>query len=178
MKIDLNGQVALVTGSSRGIGRMCALYLAEAGCDIVVNYKTDKASGEKTCEEVRAKGRKAHLVQCDVVDSKQVEDLVKSGIAPDRLRTISFGEDKPIALGHDATAKAEGELPVLQPVRPAYRLRQTLRGGEILSLLQKSKGAVSPEIRATASNTPVTTPARAARSVMLVITFHLGVPSA
>ena len=81
MKIDLNGQVALVTGSSRGIGRMCALYLAEAGCDIVVNYKTDKASGEKTCEEVRAKGRKAHLVQCDVVDSKQVEDLVKSGIA-------------------------------------------------------------------------------------------------
>ena len=118
MKIDLNGQVALVTGSSRGIGRMCALYLAEAGCDIVVNYKTDKASGEKTCEEVRAKGRKAHLVQCDVVDSKQVEDLVKSGIAPDRLRTISFGEDKPIALGHDEAAWAKnrrGELVLLKP---------------------------------------------------------------
>ena len=41
---------------------MCALYLAEAGCDIVVNYKTDRASGEKTCEEVRAKGRRALAV--------------------------------------------------------------------------------------------------------------------
>jgi len=42
----------------------------------------------------------------------------------------------------------------------------------------KSKGAVSPEMRATANKTPVTTPARAARKVMLVMTFHLGVPKA
>ncbi len=41
-----------------------------------------------------------------------------------------------------------------------------------------SKGAVSPEMRATASNKPVTTPARAARRVMRRITFHLGAPSA
>ena len=41
-----------------------------------------------------------------------------------------------------------------------------------------SSGAVSPEMRATASSTPVTTPARAARSVMLMITFHFGAPSA
>ena len=41
-----------------------------------------------------------------------------------------------------------------------------------------SKGAVSPAMRATASKIPVTTPERAALSVMLVITFHLGAPSA
>jgi len=44
--------------------------------------------------------------------------LVKSGIAPDRLRTISFGEDKPIALGHDEAAWAKnrrGELVLLKP---------------------------------------------------------------
>ena len=41
-----------------------------------------------------------------------------------------------------------------------------------------SSGAVSPAMRATASRMPVTTPARAARSVMLMITFHFGVPSA
>ncbi|MNT78137.1 hypothetical protein D3C72_2173450 [compost metagenome] len=41
-----------------------------------------------------------------------------------------------------------------------------------------SSGAVSPAIRATASSTPVITPARAARSVTIVMTFHLGVPSA
>ncbi|MNG22934.1 hypothetical protein D3C84_1074800 [compost metagenome] len=42
----------------------------------------------------------------------------------------------------------------------------------------KSSGAVSPAMRATASSTPVTTPARAARSVMLRMTFHFGVPRA
>ena len=53
--VDLSGRVALVTGSSRGIGRMSALYLAEAGCDIVVNYNTDKESGERTCAEIRGR---------------------------------------------------------------------------------------------------------------------------
>ena len=41
-----------------------------------------------------------------------------------------------------------------------------------------SKGAVSPAIRATANRTPVTTPDRAARKVMLKMTFHFGAPSA
>lgn len=79
--IDLENRVALVTGSSRGIGRMSALYLARAGCDVVVNYATDRESGERTCEEIREFGRRAHLVQCDVSDSDAVERLVAEGVA-------------------------------------------------------------------------------------------------
>jgi 3-oxoacyl-[acyl-carrier protein] reductase len=80
-EIDLAGKAALVTGSSRGIGRMSALYLARAGCDVIVNYATDREPGESTCDEIRALGRKAHLVQCDVGDSEAVERLVAEGIA-------------------------------------------------------------------------------------------------
>ena len=79
--LDLAGKTALVTGSSRGIGRMSALYLAKAGCDVVINYAQDRESGERTCEEVREHGRKAHLVQCDVSDSASVEAMVQEGIA-------------------------------------------------------------------------------------------------
>ena len=48
--IDLNGKVALVTGSSRGIGRACALRLAEAGADVVINYVTSAKEAEQVAE--------------------------------------------------------------------------------------------------------------------------------
>ena len=50
--IDLTGKVALVTGSSRGIGRACAMRLAEAGAEIVVNYLTSKSAAEEVAEEI------------------------------------------------------------------------------------------------------------------------------
>lgn len=79
--LDFAGKAALVTGSSRGIGRMSALYLARAGCDVVINYTEDRDSGERTCEAVRDHGRKAHLVQCDVSDPESLEAMVRESIA-------------------------------------------------------------------------------------------------
>jgi enoyl-[acyl-carrier protein] reductase III len=52
--IDLTGKVALVTGSSRGIGKACALRLAEAGADIVVNYVTSAREAEEVAEAIAA----------------------------------------------------------------------------------------------------------------------------
>ncbi len=77
----LAGQVAVVTGSSRGVGRAVALALAREGCDIVVAAKTDTphprlpGTIQSTAEEVRALGRKALAVPCNVREFGDVERL-------------------------------------------------------------------------------------------------------
>ena len=78
---DLRGQVAIVTGSSRGIGRSIALGLAKAGCNIVVAAKstesTEKLPGSiyTVAAEVEALGAKALAVQLDVRESEQIENM-------------------------------------------------------------------------------------------------------
>jgi enoyl-[acyl-carrier protein] reductase III len=64
--IRLDGSVALVTGGSRGVGRSCALRLAEAGADLVVNYVTSQAAAEQVAEEIQALGRRVAVVRADV----------------------------------------------------------------------------------------------------------------
>lgn len=71
----LNGKVALVTGSSRGIGRGIALALAEAGADVVVNCMGNVAAAEEVAEKVRGFGRKALILKGDVSDAAQVQEM-------------------------------------------------------------------------------------------------------
>ena len=72
---DLTGRTALVTGAGRGIGRGCALALAEAGADIVaVSRSPDEL--EHVAEEVRALGRSARPVALDVTHSRSIRHLV------------------------------------------------------------------------------------------------------
>ncbi len=63
--MDLNGKTAFVTGASQGIGRACALVLAEAGADVVVASRNLERL-EQVAEEVRALGRKALAVALDL----------------------------------------------------------------------------------------------------------------
>jgi len=74
--IDLTGKVALVTGSSRGIGRACAVRLAEAGADVVINYVTSSREAENVAEEIAAMGRRVACVRADVGQEEDVEDMV------------------------------------------------------------------------------------------------------
>jgi 3-oxoacyl-[acyl-carrier protein] reductase len=66
--IDLTGQVALVTGGSRGIGRATALLLAQAGADIVLTYHTRATDAETTAQEVERLGRRAYALGGDLGD--------------------------------------------------------------------------------------------------------------
>lgn len=75
MKIDLTDKVAVVTGSSRGIGRSCALALAAAGADVVVNFNRSEDAAEATVGAVEGLGRRALAVRADVSQPDQVESL-------------------------------------------------------------------------------------------------------
>ncbi len=68
----VKGRIALVTGSSRGLGRAFALALAEEGADVAVNYVANKALAEEVAQAVRAKGRRSVVCQADVSDYNQV----------------------------------------------------------------------------------------------------------
>jgi 3-oxoacyl-[acyl-carrier protein] reductase len=75
MKIDLTDKVALVTGSSRGIGRSCALALASAGAHVVVNYSRSQAAAEETARAIEDLGRRTLAVRADVSEPDHVDVL-------------------------------------------------------------------------------------------------------
>ncbi len=72
---------AIVTGSSRGIGRGVALRFAEDGYDVVVNYVSNEERAESVAEEVRAAGREAVVVGADVSDADAGARLVDEAAA-------------------------------------------------------------------------------------------------
>ena len=85
---DLKGKVALVTGSSRGIGRAIALALARAGADIVLNFRSRAAEAESVEAEIRGLERQCLSIQADVSVAKDVARLV--GAAQDRFGPIGI----------------------------------------------------------------------------------------
>jgi 3-oxoacyl-[acyl-carrier protein] reductase len=77
----LAGRVALVTGSSRGIGRGAALRLAGMGADVIVNYRSDAAGAAEVVAAAEALGRRAVAVQADVSEEADVVRLFQQGEA-------------------------------------------------------------------------------------------------
>lgn len=76
----LDGKVALVTGASRGIGKGCALALAEDGADVVINYRSHPEDAAATVREVEALGRRALAYGADVAERDKVDAMVAATI--------------------------------------------------------------------------------------------------
>jgi NAD(P)-dependent dehydrogenase (short-subunit alcohol dehydrogenase family) len=72
----LEGQVALVTGGAKRIGRSIALRLASEGADVAVNYMESKAEAEQLAQEIRSSGRRAIAIQGDVSQRADVQKLL------------------------------------------------------------------------------------------------------
>jgi 3-oxoacyl-[acyl-carrier protein] reductase len=141
IEIDLSGRVALVTGGSRGIGRVDALTLARAGADVVIadillesdsedaeRYgalaQAARAQGmvytEQTAAEIEQLGRRALALKCDVTDRVQVEATVKRAI--DELGSVD------ILVNNAATLDNMGRLPDQSPTLWERDLRVNLTG--------------------------------------------------
>ncbi len=73
--LPLAGRTALVTGAARGIGRAIATKLAQAGCDVVVNYYNSHEEAEALCEQFRALGRRAVAIKASVSQPDSVDEL-------------------------------------------------------------------------------------------------------
>ena len=107
-RISLEGKVAIVTGSSRGIGRTIASELALRGAAVVVNYLSSAAAAEEVANEILSAGGRAQVHQADVSDFKAAQGLIKfatetfedldilvnnAGITRDKLIMLMSEED-------------------------------------------------------------------------------------
>ncbi len=77
----LQGQVALVTGGSRGIGRAVALGLAQAGANVAISYRAKRAEAEAVVEALRQYGVESLALQADVAEVAAAATLVGSVLA-------------------------------------------------------------------------------------------------
>jgi 3-oxoacyl-[acyl-carrier protein] reductase len=77
---ELAGKIALITGSSRGIGSACAKVMAREGADVVVNYRESKAEAERVAAEIHGLGRQALVIQADVSDPQQLRKMVEQAV--------------------------------------------------------------------------------------------------
>jgi 3-oxoacyl-[acyl-carrier protein] reductase len=97
-----HGEVALVTGGSRGVGRAIAIELAAAGYDVAFAYRGYRRGADRTAAAVRARGRRALAVRADVTQPVQVRRLlqrVRSALGPVGVLVNNVGEytEGPIA---------------------------------------------------------------------------------
>lgn len=71
-------KAAIITGSSRGIGRGIALELSKIGWRVIINYVGNSKAAKETANEVEALGGEAHLIQADISQTADIQRLVKS----------------------------------------------------------------------------------------------------
>lgn len=86
--LALQGQAALVTGASRGIGRAIVRELAAAGASVMIGYKQRRELGEELAQSIREGGGKAEPIQVDVADAAACEAAVAATV--DRFGRIDI----------------------------------------------------------------------------------------
>ena len=78
--LDLTDRVAVVTGSSRGIGRAIALKLASLGSKVVVNYSGSEDAANEVVQQIAAEGGEAIAVQADIRNAEQAKRLINTSL--------------------------------------------------------------------------------------------------
>jgi 3-oxoacyl-[acyl-carrier protein] reductase len=74
----LEGKAAIVTGSSRGVGRSVALAYAAEGADVLINYTSSEGPAQAVVEQIKGMGRRSVAVKADVASRSDVEAMVSA----------------------------------------------------------------------------------------------------
>jgi 3-oxoacyl-[acyl-carrier protein] reductase len=78
--MKLKNKIALITGSSRGIGKAIALEFAKEGAKIIVNYVNAEKEAKQVVQDIKKLGSDAIAIKCDVSDEKQVQKMIKEAV--------------------------------------------------------------------------------------------------
>jgi 3-oxoacyl-[acyl-carrier protein] reductase len=156
---DLSGRVALVTGSSRGIGRAIAFGLGRAGADVVINYRHSEGPARDAVNELQSGGGRAIAVRADVSQASEVHRLMATGAAefgPVDVLVNNAGIARPQSLDQITEADWDELIQVnlkscfllTQAVLPAMRNRKWGRIINISSVAAQVGGVVGPHYAA------------------------------
>jgi 3-oxoacyl-[acyl-carrier protein] reductase len=157
--MSLEGRVALVTGGSRGIGRATATVLAQAGCDVVVNYLQAEESAREVVRTVERAGQRGLAIQADVsVDNEVVRLMAAIEAAFGRVDILvnnaGINPSKPLAELNLSdwqtviTQNLTSAFLVSQAVLPGMRERQWGRIIMLSSVAAQTGGVVGPHYAA------------------------------
>jgi len=137
MKLD--GEIALVTGGSRGIGKACALALAAAGAEVIVNYVSNPGKAEEVCESIRAAGGKASSIKFDVGNPEEIQSALE-GVLKEKKRIGILVNNAGIA--HDGLmmryAVEDWDRVVNTNLRGAFLVSQAVVRG----MMKERKGSI------------------------------------
>lgn len=155
----LEGTTALVTGASRGIGKAVALALAEAGCNVVVNYVKEQDAAQQVAERIREAGHGCKVHKADVSSPTEVEQLVgeaESAFGPVDILVNNAGiaQSKPIQdislsdWEHILRVNLTSAFLMTQRVLPNMRARRWGRIINISSVAAQNGGVIGPHYAA------------------------------
>jgi enoyl-[acyl-carrier protein] reductase III len=126
MDLRLRGKRALVTGSSRGIGRAIALSLADFKVDVAINFLRHRAPAEKVVREIEARGARALLLRGNVADPEHVERMF------DEIRETWGGLDIVVSNAASGVLK-----PVSQLSLHHFHWTMDINAGALLPIVQR-----------------------------------------
>jgi 3-oxoacyl-[acyl-carrier protein] reductase len=157
--MNIQGRIALVTGGSRGIGRASVLALANAGCDVAVNYLHTSNEAESLVREIVSRGQRAVAIQADVSREVDVKRLVRT-VEPDLghidilVNNAGINPGKPLEeltladWNETITANLTSSFMVSSAVLPGMRQRRWGRLIFVSSVAAQTGGIIGPHYAA------------------------------
>ncbi len=90
--MSFEGQIALVTGASRGIGRAIASAFGKAGAYVIVNYRGNEAAAQESLAAIESAGGRGELCQFDVAEESQIDAAAKKVVVLMRVKPADWDE--------------------------------------------------------------------------------------